>query len=353
MKVLLIGHYPPPHGGISVHLYEAKRRLDHAKIKCRVLNLNRAAPRSEQYICFRSVPQFLWVLLVHAWDGWTLHLHTNGHNRKSWLLAFFCGIAGQFAPACLLTVHSGMAPGYLSTRYTRRRRMVRISCLLYNRVICVNRQIHDTFTSLGLPTSRLQIRSAYLSSTPTAELPAEWKDLVQASTPLLTTVLFFRPEYGFDVLLSAIVHLHSVYPELGCMVIGSGDGRNEAERMIREAGMENVVRLLGDVPHDLCLGLIAASDLFVRPTYTDGDSLSVREALSLGVPAVVSDVGNRPPGTFLFRAGNPNDLASKVETVLASSRGARTVATEYRANPAKIRQLLDIYNQTAAQGAQP
>ena len=57
---------------------------------------------------------------VSAWhccampcQGWTLHLHTNGHNLKSWLLALGCGLAGQARGGCILTLHSGMVPGYL------------------------------------------------------------------------------------------------------------------------------------------------------------------------------------------------------------------------------------------------
>src|SRR5205823_6671040 len=46
VKLLLIGPYPPPHGGISVHVAEAKRQLDERGICCRVLNLDRRAPES-------------------------------------------------------------------------------------------------------------------------------------------------------------------------------------------------------------------------------------------------------------------------------------------------------------------
>jgi glycosyltransferase involved in cell wall biosynthesis len=56
--------------------------------------------------------------------------------------------------------------------------------------------------------------------------------------------------------------------------------------------------------------------VFVRPTLKDGDSISVREALVLGVPVVASRVGSRPPGTILFHPGNVEDMLSKVELAL-------------------------------------
>ncbi|MBI4479282.1 MAG: glycosyltransferase [Acidobacteria bacterium] len=363
MKLLLIGPYPPPHGGISVHVAEAKKQLEQAGVCCAVLNLNRSAPESGQYISFRSSLDLLLVLLFYARRGWTFHLHTNGHNRKSWLLALACGLVGQLAPACLLTVHSGMAPVYLSQEnvWQRfwRRRLARAACRLYDRVVAVNHQIREALASLGVSPDRLEVVPAYLSTTPpsallatlpatlSATLSATVEELVRGGRPLLTTVLFYRPEYGFDLLVPALARLRYRYRNLRCLVMGSGEQQEEAERLIREVGMEDTVKLLGDLPHELCLALIAASDLFVRPTLKDADSISVREALSLGVHTVVSDVGHRPPGALLFRAGDRNDLVSTMEAALATPRWKRTSAA---AQPASAptsgngtRRLFELY----------
>ncbi|NJN63885.1 MAG: glycosyltransferase [Acidobacteria bacterium] len=50
--------------------------------------------------------------------------------------------------------------------------------------------------------------------------------------------------------------------------------------------------------------IIARSDVFLRPTTADGDSVSVREAASTGVSVVASDAAARPAGTFLFPVGD-------------------------------------------------
>ena len=46
MKILLIGPYPPPHGGISVHVSGIHRQLMAAGIPCRVLDTGRDPPRA-------------------------------------------------------------------------------------------------------------------------------------------------------------------------------------------------------------------------------------------------------------------------------------------------------------------
>ena len=39
MRVLLVGDYPPPYGGIAVHLQHLTRTLPQEGIACRVLNI--------------------------------------------------------------------------------------------------------------------------------------------------------------------------------------------------------------------------------------------------------------------------------------------------------------------------
>jgi len=343
MKLLLIGPFPPPHGGISVHVAEAKKQLDRAGICSRVLNLNRSAPQSDEYICVRSGIELLRVLLAHVRQGWTPHLHTNGHNHKSWLVALASGLVGQLAPVCLLTVHSGMAPAYLAKASIWQRLLAYIACRLHHRVIAVNRQISGSISSLGVPHDSLEVIPAYFSVSPPAALPATFKNLEKQAGPLISTVLFYRPEYDFDLLIHALSRLRRRYPNVQCLVMGSGEQQDEAERLIREEGMEESVKLLGDVPHESCLALISASDLFVRATRKDGDSISVREALALGVPTVVSDVGHRPPGAILFRPGDLDDLVDRMETALAIPR-QQDADRDIRQTSTHGHRLLEIYN---------
>jgi glycogen(starch) synthase len=79
------------------------------------------------------------------------------------------------------------------------------------------------------------------------------------------------------------------------------------------------------VPHEECLHVISRSAALIRPTYTDGDSISVREALALGVPVIASNAVARPAGTVLFETGNSDDLMKKMgcvfETYLQKSAG--------------------------------
>lgn len=51
------------------------------------------------------------------------------------------------------------------------------------------------------------------------------------------------------------------------------------------------VQLLGNVAHKRVLELLDSSDVFVFPSYTEGFSLALVEAMSRGIPCIASDVG--------------------------------------------------------------
>jgi glycosyltransferase involved in cell wall biosynthesis len=270
---------------------------------------------------------FGWVVLRHALQGWTLHLHTNGHNPKSWLLALACGLAGQARGCCILTLHSGMMPGYLESAPLWRRRLAALTCSLYRQVICVSLDIRSALLSLGLEPRRMQVLPAFLSAeSPEVSPESGLLSWIGRHRPLFSTVLFFRPEYGFDLLVNGLVRLRRLYPSFGCLVMGSGEQRAEAGTRVREAGLEESILLLGDVDHDACLALMSICDVFLRPTLEDGDSISVREALSLGVPVVASRVGARPAGTILFHPGDVEEMLAKVELAMSVKKGSQPQA---------------------------
>jgi glycosyltransferase involved in cell wall biosynthesis len=288
---------------------------------------------------------FGWAVLRHAFEGWTLHFHTNGHNVKSWLLALGCGLAGQFRGGSILTLHSGMVPGYLEIAPSWRRRLAALTCSLYGRVICVSPEIRSALLSLGLESQRTEVLPAFTGTEESGGAPESgllaW---IGRHQPLFSTVLFFRPEYGFDLLVSGLARIRGRYPSFGCLVMGSGEQRAEAEKLVRDAGLEESILLLGDVDHEACLALMSVCDVFLRATTEDGDSISVREALSLGVPVVASRVGMRPSGAMLFHPGDVDEMLAKIELALSSGRGEQRSTGGLAAGTCMDR-LMEIYRQ--------
>jgi glycosyltransferase involved in cell wall biosynthesis len=204
------------------------------------------------------------------------------------------------------------------------RTFMRITCLMCQQVICVNEEIASAVAELGIPADQMEITPAFLPiDAPDVQVPAAIHEWMDQRAPVITSAMFFRPEYGFELLVPAIARLKKRYPRIGCLVMG-GDSRIDAEALVTKHGLNDTIHIAGDLDHELCLALLARSSMFVRPTLRDGDSISVREALALGVPVVASNVGTRPDGVVLFEAGNVDELMKAMEQVLNSKCGAGT-----------------------------
>ena len=345
MKIVLIGPYPPPHGGVSVHVHEASRQLRLAGIECQVVNVDPHAPRSNEYVSIHGGLHLLYLLARFARKGWMLHAHTNGHNHKSWLVALIAGLAGLRGPGSLLTLHSGLAPAYLAKGRAGPRLLARSVCLLYRRLIAVSPEVREAVLSLGLPPGRVNLLPAFLLTAPSLVETPELRE-VEGRRPLLAVTLCFRPEYGFELLVEAMGRLHGRHPEIACLVMGSGEQQAQAEQLVCERDLQNCIHFLGNVSHEKCISVMSQCDLFLRTTLADGDANSLREALSLGIPIVASDVGNRPPEAVLFRTGDVDDLVAKIEEVWSMPR-PQLGCNENPNGTSNFKSLLDIYDSLA------
>src|SRR5262252_8015762 len=80
MKMLFVGPYPPPHGGISVHVWSAHARMKRTGQQSSVLNVDPRAPVSTAYIKVSGALDLGRELFRHAFNDWFFQVHTNGHN---------------------------------------------------------------------------------------------------------------------------------------------------------------------------------------------------------------------------------------------------------------------------------
>jgi len=322
MKVLLIGDYPPPYGGISVHVQQLADFLRRQGAECLVLDIEPGSDPKPGAIRVAGYLGFLWTLIRFSLRQYVSHIHTNGHNFKSWLaIAVTAWVGFFFGRRNIATIHSGLMPDYAAGGGGRKK-LIRFALWPLGGVIAVNQKIERSLLEMKVAPLRISVLPAFALG-PRAEVVPAWAgDYRKRFSPLIASAVYLEKEYGTDLLVEACVALRGKYPRLGCLIMGSGSEEAAIRSLTRERKGEDFVILLGNVPHDLCLSLMEQSDLFVRPTLFDGDAISVREALALGVPTVASDVGFRPPGTRLFKPGDITDLAFQIDRALQEARPA-------------------------------
>jgi glycosyltransferase involved in cell wall biosynthesis len=317
-RVVIAGFYPPPFGGESIHVLKLVARLRSEGIPTQVVNLSRDARPSPAYVNGAGAVQLWQALLRLLSSDALLHLHTHGHSWRSWMIVLNAACVVRLRSSLgVLTLHSGMSPDFIGSLNRLGRRVVRSSLAAFTHVVCVSDDIRQALVRLGVPEARLSVVPAFLGVASHALEPEDARS-VQGWRPLLSVVGGIGPEYGVPLLIEALERLRSEHPDLaafGCVVMGT-DGTGRPTDLVRTFGLTDRVRFVGSVAHERCLALIARSDVFVRPSLTDGDAVSVREALAMGVPVVASDAAARPEDVTVFRAGDRDDLTRTLASVL-------------------------------------
>jgi glycosyltransferase involved in cell wall biosynthesis len=99
------------------------------------------------------------------------------------------------------------------------------------------------------------------------------------------------PKKGIENLLDACRLLKSTLPRsFSLTVAGEGDSRYAAslQSRIRESGLQEHVRMVGDVRGEDKRTLLRRTDLLVVPSYTENFAVVVAEALAHGIPVIAS-----------------------------------------------------------------
>lgn len=316
MRVLLVGDYPPPHGGVAIHVQQLHRFLRSRNVEAKVLDIGKGGRPAPDVIPMGSAPQFGLRLAGFLAAGWTVHVHTSGNNPKAWLLAAMAGMPGPRAPR-VITLHSGLLPDYLAAS-SARRAFARAALAGYSRVVAVSEAVRAALVECGVPPEKVVVHPAFCASqVKPGPVPAAVEAARARHSPLLAMAHHPSPVYGRLQMFRALRMIADECPNVGLAVFGPGTRGEEFIRDARETRVARFIEDLGELEHAEALALISRCDAFIRPTTHDGDAISVREALTLGVPCVASDVCTRPEGTYLFQSGRAPDLALRVRQALA------------------------------------
>jgi glycosyltransferase involved in cell wall biosynthesis len=101
---------------------------------------------------------------------------------------------------------------------------------------------------------------------------------------VLVNVSRLVPGKGHDALLRVFAAVHDRVPETALVVVGDGELRGDLERSATALGLDGAVHLTGardDVP-----AVLAAGDLFVFTSESEGFGMAVLEAMAATLPVV-------------------------------------------------------------------
>ena len=129
----------------------------------------------------------------------------------------------------------------------------------------------------------------------------------------------FAPEKHFENIVPAAKALQAMNLAFMWHIVGDGSERARVEMLITENGLKDYVILEGSKTNPY--PYMKYADLFVHPSYIESQGLTVLEAMTLGVPCVVTK--SRGPCEFikdgvngLLTEQSPDSLTEKVLSIL-------------------------------------
>lgn len=303
-NILIIGPYPPPYGGVSIHIKRLQMLLaGKFKISC----IDEARIQKENIFNIRSLKVFGYLKRMLQAD--IVHIHSGLLSLR---LVHFT-IASLFLKKKIITIH-----GYEPGRGIIERTLDSIMLNNSSKTIFVSKEIAARF---GV--KKYIIKDAFLPPDITAEekipeILAAWINQKQANGFIVCVANAWRLDshnnedlYGLDLCILAAQKIKTAGVKAAFVFVVCEDtGVIKIEpykKMIIDYGLQDIFYLF-EQPLSF-VQLIKQSDIVIRPTNTDGDALTVREGLFLGKTVIASDVVMRPEGTKLFSNRNANALA--------------------------------------------
>jgi glycosyltransferase involved in cell wall biosynthesis len=312
MRVLQLGPYSLPHGGIQAHVVALRRYLQSQGVPCDIIDLNERRQTDGNGVYGpRTAVNLFWLLLQLPAD--IVHLHIGGNITSRLLgLSLICGwLPGRKS---VLTFHSGGYPsseeGKRAAPNTLRGRILS----KFDRVIGVNQEIVDVFLRYGLPPRNVRLIKPYSlpANPPNVSLPDPLDSFFREHSPVLISVGLLEPEYDLPLQIDVLELVRREYPNAGSVLIGSGSLEHELRKKIDEKPYRNDILLCGDVDREITLRAMADSDVYLRTTLFDGDSISLREALHFGVRVIASDRASRPDNVAIIPAEDIEALRKSI-----------------------------------------
>lgn len=128
--------------------------------------------------------------------------------------------------------------------------------------------------------------------------------------------------YGIADLIKAFALVYKQKPNSHLLIVGDGPQKNEYELLTKKLGIEKATIFVGRVPNEQVPKYINKMDVFCVPSHSESFGVAAVEAMSCGVPVVVSDVGGLPEVVKENETGlivpkeNPEKLAQAILVLL-------------------------------------
>lgn len=319
--IILVGPFPPPIGGVSVH---TSRLISHIEDQHIVYKIDTSKNKLVQIFLLLT----LLIKSLKKDSDFILHNHVF-KMKFNVILIFICNL---FGVKYLQTVHSFR----LNSKQLSNTEIGLIKYILKkaDNTIVVSKKIKDdliqydnnlsnkiTVIPAFIPYKKNEkAKDTYINCLGIEKFLKSHKIILCANA---SKIVFYNDEdlYGIDLCINLMEKIkkrttHNVGFIFMLPQISNKEYYNKMKSYIFQKGLEEDFIFINKEA-DL-VPLFDYVDIFLRPTNTDGDALSIREALHSGLPCIASDIVERPVGTVTFKNRDIEDFFRKTSNILSN-----------------------------------
>ena len=290
-NILVVGKIPPPKGGVGVHV---ERLISKLKVS------------DYTFIFFDMRTSSLNLLPKYILKSKLVHLHTSNSYLRL-LIIIFCQIINT---KIIFTFHGNLG------RYNKLRNFIdNISISISNHSVLINQASYNKAKNISKKISHISAffepnlskieKLDFKIQARIKKMESNNKFMFCTNANAINYDINHEEIYG----IFKLVEIFKNIPELGLII---SDASGEYKRYFQENNVVLPVNIyLISIVHDF-LSIIENCHCFIRATTTDGDSLSVKEALFLKKSVIASDCIDRPEGCILYQMNNSDDLKNKI-----------------------------------------
>jgi glycosyltransferase involved in cell wall biosynthesis len=315
LHVCLVGPLPPPSGGMANQTRQLAELLRGEGFQVDLVQTN--APYRPAFVrhlrvvraLFRLIPYFLrlWKQLARA-D--VVHLMAN--SGWSWFLySVPASIAARLrAVPLVVNYRGGEAEPFLERNAWAVRLVVRRAAAL----VVPSGFLQQVFQRFGMASVIVPNIVDLARFRPSPRPAGQGIHLLVARN--------LEPIYDNETAIRALALLSKDLPHARLTIAGEGPLSASLERLARELGVADQVRLCGRLANADMPGLYASADVCLNPSLVDNMPISLLESLASGVPVVSTRVGGVPylveheRTALLVEPGDPGAMARAVLRLL-------------------------------------
>ncbi len=127
---------------------------------------------------------------------------------------------------------------------------------------------------------------------------------------------------GLNYLIEAVAELAPKYPQIYLKIMGDGNAREKLEQLAKNLKLEDKIKFLGRIPREETTKYYQEARLFVLPSFNEGMSNAMLEALAVGLPIISTNTGGASElvvdgqNGFIVKFKDSQDIAEKIEELI-------------------------------------